>query len=380
MLTKQDNLSGSEPRPTGEDAPRTTLIEFVTTRLRWYTSEHVPLKAMANFWSQLTLLIEVGVSLLRALYQIEARTSHPRLRQVIRHMAEAVERGSSFSEALAQHPRVFSQLMVQIIQVAERGGVFEDSLRLVADEVERHMKIQGQIKRALAYPVTIAICGLFVVLAVLIFVMPGFASLFQEQGLPMPTRVFAGTAQILMQFWWLFVLFVMGAWWALVRYMRTPRGGLFWDRLLLRLPVVGELLIRAGVLRFAQTLGTLLRGGVPILVALKLVQEHAENRMLAQELERTYLAVEQGSRLEEPLRRSKIFPPLAVDVIAIGEEAGQLATVLFKLAEAYKDEVDQTASIFSSIIEPVLLVLMGLLVAFIVWAVYLPYFTLPSLF
>jgi type IV pilus assembly protein PilC len=146
----------------------------------------------------------------------------------------------------------------------------------------------------------------------------------------------------------------------------------------LRFPLVGDLLRKASILRFAQTLGTLLRGGVPILVSLKLVQEHAENSVLAGELAYVYAAVDQGSRLEVPLRQSTVFPPAAIDVIAIGEEAGQLDTVLFRLAQMYKEEVDHSISVFASILEPLLLFVMGLFVALIVWAVYLPYFMLPG--
>jgi type IV pilus assembly protein PilC len=336
---------------------------------------------MATFWRQLVLLIEVGVPLLKALYQVEQRTSHPALRRVIRRVAEDIERGNSFSDALAQYPGVFSTLTVQVIQVAERGGVLDDSLRLVADELERHVEIRSKIKRALAYPVVIALVGALVVLFVLVFVIPEFAGLFREQGMALPwaTRVIVSTADFLARYWWLCILGIVALWWLVSMYVRTPSGRLRWDRCKLRLPLVGNLLIKAGVLRFAQTMGTLLRGGVPILVSLRLVQEHAENRVLAADLERAYMAVDQGSRLEEPLRQSRVFPAMAVDIIAIGEEAGQLDTVLFKLAEAYKEEVDHAASIFSSIIEPLLLLLMGVFVALIVWAVYLPYFSLAGM-
>ncbi len=361
-------------RPTDATAPPTT----------WFSRQArgtVPLNVLANFWRQLSLLIEVGVSLLRALYQIEKRTSHRQLRRTIGHVAAAIEAGSSFSEALEQHPRIFTQLTMRLIQVAERGGVLEDSLRLVADEIDRHIEIRNKVKRALAYPTMIAIIGIFVVLFVLVFVMPQFAGLFRAQGLPMPlvTRLVVGAADFFTRYWWLCGLGGLGLWWLFVVCIRSARGGLWWDRLILRLPLISELLIKAGVLRFAQTMGTLLRGGIPILVALKLVQEHAENRVLAQELEHICAAVEQGSRLEEPLRRSVVFPPLAVDIIAVGEEAGKLDTVLFRLAEAYKEEVDSSATVFSSIIEPILLLLMGILVALIVWAVYLPYFSLPAM-
>jgi type II secretory pathway component PulF len=350
-------------------------------RLQERLEGQVPLKTVANFWRQLVLLIEVGVSLLKALYQIEQRTSHPTLRRVIHQVADDIERGNSFSEALAQHPRVFSKLTVQVVQVAERGGVLDESLRLVADELDRHVEIRSKIRRALAYPLVVTLVGLLVVLFVLVFVIPQFAGLFHEQGvsLPLATRVVVGTANFLAQYWWLCILGLMVLWWLVARYIDTPSGRLRWDRSKLRLPLVGNLLTKAGVLRFAQTLGTLLRGGVPILTSLKLVQEHAENSVLAAELGQAYTAVDQGNRLEESLRRSMVFPALAVDIIAVGEEAGQLDTVLFKLAETYKEEVDHAANVFSSIIEPLLLLLMGLFVALIVWAVYLPYFQLPGI-
>jgi type II secretory pathway component PulF len=188
-----------------------------------------------------------------------------------------------------------------------------------------------------------------------------------------------GLANFLAHFWWLCILVVVALGILVASYIQTPSGRLAWDRLKLRLPLVGDLLRKASILRFAQTLGTLLRGGVPILVALKLVQEHAENSVLAGELAQVYAAVDQGNRLEVPLRRSTVFPPEAVDVIAVGEEAGQLDTVLFRLAQMYKEEVDYSISVFSSILEPLLLFVMGLFVALIVWAVYLPYFMLPGL-
>jgi type II secretory pathway component PulF len=342
--------------------------------------DHIPEAELAVFWRQLALLIEVGMPLLKALYQVAERTSHRPLRRVIQRVAVDIEAGHSLSEALAQHPHAFSTLTVQVLQVAERGGVLDDSLRLVAEELERRVEIRGKVRRALAYPATVLAVGLTVVLFVLAYVIPEFTAIFQDQAveLPLLTRVVIGTAHFLARFWWLCVLVVvaLGLLWA--SYIRTPSGRLRWDRLKLRLPLVGALLGKACILRFAQTLGTLLRGGVPILVSLKLVQEHAENSVLAGELAHVYAAVDQGSRLEVPLRQSRVFPPEAIDVIAIGEEAGQLDTVLFRLAQMYKEEVDHSISVFASVLEPLLLFVMGLFVALIVWAVYLPYFMLPG--
>jgi len=265
--------------------------------------------------------------------------------------------------------------------VAERGGVLDHSLRLIAEEIERRVEITGKVRRALAYPATITAVGVLVVLFMLAYVIPEFAGVFQDQEmpLPLPTRIIVEGANFLARFWWLCILVLVALGLLVSAYIRTTRGRLLWDHMKLRLPLVGDLLGKASILRFAQTLGTLLRGGVPILVALKLVQEHAENSVLAGELAQVYSAVDQGNRLEVPLRRCKVFPPTAVDVIAVGEEAGQLDTVLFKLAQMYKEDVDHSISVFSSILEPLLLFVMGLFVALIVWAVYLPYFKLPGL-
>jgi len=348
---------------------------------RWRKWGTIPEHELALFWRQLALLIEVGVPLLKALYQLAERTSHTTLQRVIQRVAADIEVGNSLSESLAQHPHAFSRLTVQVIQVAERGGVLDDSLRLVAEELERRVEIRGKVRRALAYPATITAVGVAVVLFVLAYVIPEFAGIFQDQNvaLPLPTRLVIGTANFLANFWWLCILVVVAVGLLVSLYIQTPRGRLIWDHCKLRLPLVGDLLGKASILRFAQTLGTLLRGGVPILVSLKLVQEHAENSVLAGELAQVYTAVDQGNRLEVPLRQCKVFPPTAVDVIAVGEEAGQLDTVLFRLAHMYKEEVDHSISVFSSILEPLLLFVMGLFVALIVWAVYLPYFMLPGL-
>ncbi len=381
-MVERDEISTTNVRAVDAVGPGASPAGTSGTRgwQQWLRLDHISEHALAVFWRQLALLIEVGVPLLKALYQVAERTSHRPLRRVIQHVAADIEVGNSLSEALARHPQAFSTLTVQVLQVAERGGVLDESLLLVAEELERRVEIRGKVRRALAYPATVVVVGLAVALFVLAYVVPEFTAIFQDQQveLPLLTRCVMGTAHFVARFWWLCLLVVVALDLCLISYIRTPSGRLAWDRLKLRLPLVGDLLGKASILRFAQTLGTLLRGGVPILVSLKLVQEHAENSVLAGELAHVYAAVDQGSRLEVPLRQSTVFPPVAIDVIAIGEEAGKLDAVLFRLAQMYKEEVDHSISVFASILEPLLLVVMGLFVALIVWAVYLPYFMLPG--
>jgi len=218
--------------------------------------DHIPEHELAVFWRQLALLIEVGVPLLKALYQVAERTSHRPLRQVIQRVAADIEVGNSLSEALAQHPHAFSTLTVQVLQVAERGGVLDDSLRLVAEELERRVEIRGKVRRALAYPATVLVVGLTVALFVLAYVVPEFTAIFQDQQveLPLLTRCVMGTARFVARFWWLCLLVVIGLVLLLISSIRTPRGRLAWDRLKLRLPLVGDLLRKASILRFAQWL------------------------------------------------------------------------------------------------------------------------------
>ena len=382
-MAERDDILATNVRPVDAVGPGVPPADRPRMGVwqRWLKVGYIPEHELATFWRQLALLIEVGVPLLKALHQVAERTSYLRLRQVIQRVAADIEVGNSLSEALAQHPYAFSTLTVQVVQVAERGGVLDDSLRLVAEDLERRVEISGKVRRALAYPGTVLLIGCIVVLFVLAYVIPEFAGIFRDQNvaLPLPTRFVIGLANFLAHFWWLCILVVVALGILFASSIQTPRGRLAWDRLKLHLPLVGDLLRKASILRFAQTLGTLLRGGVPILVSLKLVQEHAENSVLASELAQVYAAVDQGNRLEVPLRQCTVFPPEAVDVIAVGEEAGQLDTVLFRLAQMYKEEVDHSISIFSSILEPLLLFVMGLFVALIVWAVYLPYFMLPGL-
>lgn len=348
---------------------------------RWFKIGHIAERELAVFWRQLALLIEVGMPLLKALYQVAERTSHTPLRQLVQRVAADIEVGQGLSEALAQHPQAFSAMTVQLLQVAERGGVLDDSLRLVAEELERRVEIRGKLRRALAYPATVLAVGFTVVLFMLAYVIPEFTELFRGHAmpLPLPTRLVIGLANLVAHFWWLWVLLALALITGFTSYTQTPQGRLAWDRCTLRLPLIGPLLRKASILRFAQTLGTLLHGGVPILVSLKLVQEHAENSVLAGELAEVYTSVDQGNRLETSLRHSTVFPPAAIDVIAVGEEAGQVDTVLFRLAQMYKEDVDHSITVFSSILEPLLLFSMGLFVALLVWAIYLPYFLLPNM-
>lgn len=362
----------------GRRAPAPSLWKWLRSRL----ARRVSTRQVAAFCRQLSILIDVGVPLLQALRKLEQQTTDLNLRHIIHSVGEEIELGGNFSDALANFPEAFTALFISIIKVAERGGVLDESLKLLADELEKREEIRSKIRRALLYPGFIVLIGIFVVFVVLAYVVPTFVDLYAERGvvLPLPTRLLVGFGRLVVGFWWLIILIGIIVIYLVRAFSRTYAGRHLLDRCKLKMWLIGPLLTKGMVAGFAQTLGTLLRGGVPILRALKIVEETSENSVLAETLDRTRENVENGGRLEETLRQADLFPPVAVDMIAVGEEAGRLDSVLFKIAETYKLEVDHSVNNLTTIIEPVLLLFMGLLVALILYSVFLPYFSLPKVF
>lgn len=358
----------------------------VRTGWREKIKGHLSLKVsqghIASFCRQLSILIGVGMPLLQALQKVEEQTSDLRLKKIIREVTEDIELGGNFSDSLARYPQVFSSMVVNMVKVAERGGILDNCLKILSEELEKREEIKGKVKRALMYPAIVLSVGIIVVIIVLSNIVPTFVELFKSKNiqLPLPTRMLIGLGYFVQGYWWLVILVIAALVAIIVYYKKTFEGQIFFDRTKLKLPWVGSLLTKAAVASFAQTLGTLLSSGVPILNALKIVQETTDNSALAQALGQTRDLVERGSKIEAPLRQSNIFPPIALDMIAVGEEAGRLEPVLLKISTAYRDEVDQTIANFSTVIEPILLLVMGLLAAIVVYAVFLPYFSLYQVF
>lgn len=334
--------------------------------------EKVDVKSVATFSRQLSTLIDVGIPLLKSLKLLEPRTSNPALQSIINQVAQDIEVGNSFSEALAKHPKVFSKLFINMIKVAEKGGSLERSLKIVADAIEKEENIRRKITSALRYPIIILIAAVLVVIVLFLGVMPIFRDLFQSQNipLPLPTRFLLGVSSYLLPG----IILIIGIGIALYFYNRTPKGRIFFDRLKMKLPIFGPLYTKMLVARFVQTFGTLIRGGVPLVQALQVVKETSENVIVAEAIEKVSEHVEMGGRMEEPLRNAKVFPDLVVDMISTGEEAGKLETMLFKVSELYDAEVDNTINALAATIEPILIVAMGLLTAIVALAMFSPYF------
>jgi len=342
------------------------------------SKEKVNVKSVATFSRQLSTLVDVGIPLLKSLRLLEPRTSDPVLQRIINQLAQDIEAGHSFSEALAKHPRVFSKLFVNMIRVAEKGGTLERSLKIVADAIEKEENIRRKIKNALRYPAITLIAALLVVLVLFAGVIPIFRDLYASQNmeLPFPTRLLIGISNAIVGFWWLWLILIIGLVVLATRYGKTAQGRKFYDRLKMKIPIFGPLYTKMLVARFVQTFGTLVRGGVPLIQSLQVVKETSDNVIVAEAIEKVSENVEMGGRLEEPLREARVFPDLVVDMVSTGEEAGKLETMLFKVSELYDAEVDNTVNTLSATIEPVLIVIMGLFTAIVALAMFWPYFRL----
>ncbi|MBI4640981.1 MAG: type II secretion system F family protein [Candidatus Tectomicrobia bacterium] len=335
-------------------------------------------RQIMTFCRQISVLIDVGMPLLEALRTLENRTSDSRLRRVIEELGDSVEQGESFSSSLSKFPRLFSSFFVNMVIVAERGGSLDKSLRMLANHLEKEDLIRAKVRRALIYPAMTIAVGLVVVMLVLSIVIPSFATLYQGENvkLPLPTRILIGAGWFFKTFWFPLLLVIALIVLGFRYYSRTTGGQMILDRLKLRLPLFGDLLTKIHVGQFCQTLGSLLQGGVPILRSLGIVRETIGNQVIAQTMRETSQVVEMGGKIIEPLERAGVFPWLALDLIAVGEEAGQLDAMLLKIADTYQEEVDRTVDNFSSFIEPLLLLVVGLFAALIAYAVFLPYFSL----
>lgn len=338
-------------------------------------------KDLAIFSRSLSLLIDVGVPLLRSLRILTERTTNPRLQKIIGQVADHVESGGTLSGALAKYPRIFNPLMISLIRVGESGGVLESSLRRIAEMLENRITITSKVRSAMMYPVfALLACG-GVIIFLLSYVIPVFVPLFEKktQGtvpLPLPTRTVLLVSKFLTKEWAIYIPLLILIIIILYLYGRTKSGKLLYDRIRLRTPIIGRIFTKLVIARFARTVSTLLHSGISLLEGLQISKDSVGSPNVAEAIDKARTGIEGGGRLEDQLRESVFFPPLAVDLIGVGEQAGSLEVVLQRIAESYEQELDDLIQGMTSIIEPVLIVIIGGVVLFIALSVFLPYFSL----
>ena len=338
-------------------------------------------KDVAVFSRQFATMISSGLTLLRSLYILAEQTENKTFSEVIDKVRQDVERGSSLSQALAEHPKAFPRLYVAMVRAGETGGVLDSVLLRLASTLEKQVELNRKIKSAMTYPVAVLGLVLMMVSAMLIFVVPMFGELYAELGgtLPLPTRILIGVSGFVTRWLLIFIGLQVGGVVAFKKWVQSEQGRAQWDSLKLRVPIFGGLVRKTALSRFARTLAALLRAGVPILESLEITSETVNNAVVAKAIDSTMLSVKSGESLAGPLGEHAVFPPMVVQMMAVGEETGALDEMLEKIADFYDEEVEATVSSLTSLLEPALIVVLGGSVGGMVVALYMPMFNIINL-
>lgn len=339
-------------------------------------------KDIAGTTRQLATLLRSGMPLVQSLSAItEQLEGHP-LQKVVLEIREKVNSGASFADALADHPRLFSDLYVGMVRAGESAGALETILQRLADYLEKSEKQRNRIRSVMVYPVVMVFVGGAVLTFLMTYVVPTLTRLFVEMGrdLPLPTRILIGISSFVKSYKMLVVLAGLAAGVvALKLHIQKERGRFRYDSFRLKLPVLGPLVRKSCMVRFARTLGTLVAGGVPLLQAMEIVRDVVGNAVIGKVLDEAKENIARGQTIADPLKESRQFPPIVTHMIAVGEASGNLEEMLFNVAEAYEDEVETAISGLTSLLEPIIIIIMGVIVGFIVLSILLPIFDMNKL-
>jgi len=320
------------------------------------------------FTRELATLLRAGMPLDRSLQSLSMLAENEQLRAVVGNVLGQVQEGKSLSRALAEYPRVFPPLYVNMVRAGEAGGVLESVLERLADYLESSEKAREEIRSAMAYPLILAAVGGLAVTVLLTYVLPKFTVVFADVGVALPTstRMVMAVSDALQSYWWAAIAFVVAAWIGFKRYTGNPAGRFKYDRLKLTLPLFGELIRKVQVARFARTLGTMLKSGVPLIQSLEIVRAIIDNSVIVSALESVEKDVSEGKGLAQPLERTGVFPPLSLQMVAVGEETGRLDDMLVIVSDHYDRDVTHTVARLMDMLEPAMLVLMAMVAGFIV--------------
>jgi general secretion pathway protein F len=339
-------------------------------------------RELVGFTRELATLLEAGMPVDRALAILEELTASPRMRTIVGDVLHSVRGGSSLGEALAKHhPRPFSRLYINMVRAGEKGGVLEPTLRRLADFLEEAQEFREALVSALIYPALLTGVGSAAVVFLLTFVIPRFADIFRDlgQAMPVPTQILLAVSGSVQRYWWLILLGGLAAALAARVWLATPTGRLQWDGWLLRFPLIGDVVTKTQVARFARVLGTLLKSGVPVISALAVVKDMLSNAHLVQAVDFVTEGVRRGAGMWSPMSEARIFPPLAVHMVRVGEETGRLEDTLLKVAATLEADVKRLVKRLTGLVEPVIILVMGLVVGFIVVAMLMAIFSISDI-
>ena len=340
----------------------------------------VPAKNLAIFTRQFSVMIDAGLPLVQCLDILGKQEPHKHFSAAILKVREDVEAGAALADAMKKHPKTFDALYSNMIAAGEAGGILDTILKRLAVYIEKNVKLKGDVKSAMIYPIAVIVIAALVVGAILWKVIPTFATLFAGLGaqLPLPTRIVIAMSDGVVAWGWLVVLSIFAFGWIIARYYSTPGGRHAIDALLLKTPVLGNILRKVSVARFCRTLSTLLSSGVPILDGLDITARTSGNAIIEAAIQKTRSGIERGETVSGPLKDTNVFPSMVVQMINVGETTGALDAMLSKIADFYEDEVDSAVAGMLTLLEPLMIAFLGVVVGGIVIAMYLPIFDLIS--
>ena len=342
----------------------------------------VSLKDLVVFTRQFSTMIDAGLPLVQCLEILGTQSESRTMKEILLDIKGIVEGGATFAEALKKHPKVFDELYVNLVAAGEVGGILDTILNRLAVYIEKNMKLRKKVKGAMVYPICIVIVAIVVLGILLYYVIPVFEKMFEDfgakQALPGMTQSLIDFSRWMRKYWYVVLSVGIGVPTAIHFFKRWPKGRYMWDKMVLKMPLFGSLLRKVAVARFSRTLGTMVSSGVPILDALNIVAKSAGNKVVEEGIYYAREKISEGKTMAEPLAESGVFPGMVVQMIAVGESTGALDQMLGKIADFYDEEVDVAVDALTSLMEPLMLVLLGGLVGYFLIAMYLPIFSLAS--
>ena len=369
----------TEVAPEGQRKSKGLSLQGEVDLGRYF--QRIRTQDLATMTRQMVTLISAQIPLVDTLTALVEQTANIKLKGILGSVKESVIQGAHLADALAAHPKVFSGLFVHMIAAGEASGALEVVLERLADLMEKQVRLRSRILGALMYPVIMSFVGFFLMTFLLIFVVPKVTRIFEDVNavLPLPTRMLIGLSHALAHYWYLFILLGIGVVWGLKKFISTPKGKALFDRFTFKLPIFGKLFRMVEISRIARTLSTLLGSGVNLLNALEIVRRIVQNTLMAQAVDETRIAVREGEPIAEPLRRSGQFPPVVIHMISVGEKTGELEPMLRRVAENYDQQTENLVSTMTTLLEPLMILIMGGTVAFVVLSILLPILQLNQL-
>ena len=379
--TKVEEVGGAKSKTSAHAAAQRTTVKKKSLLSSMMQASVKP-KHLMVFTRQLATLVDAGLPLLKGLRILLKQEKRPTLRDALTGMGEAVEGGSTFSEALQQYPKIFDKLFVNMVKAGEAGGVLEVVLTRLAEFMEKAERIKGKVKSAMIYPIVVLGAAVVILVFLLVKVIPQFELIFRDllegKGLPPLTQLVINASNLVRSYYIIIIILVTGIVVGIKLWKKTDNGRYLLDMFKLKVPLFGALFLKTAVGRFARTLGTLMQSGVPVLQALNIVKETSGNEVLAKAIQKVHDAVKEGDSMTMPMEAAGVFPSMVVSMVDVGEETGALPEMLLKVADNYDEEVDTAVEGLTSIIEPIMIICLALIIGTIVIAMFVPLITIIS--